>query len=213
MKAKSPSVQRETMSGFYAWQSRIYDATRWAFLFGRDTALEGLQLRPGMTVVEIGSGTGHNLAAIVKRVGEGGKVLAIDCAQPMLARCAERIRKNNWNNVQLIDREYGFAPISEGSADAVLMSYSLSMIPDWERVIDCAAREMKTGARIAVVDFCLGDGAPAVAGFEWWMTRNHVQIKRPYIEKLSSTFHSLRCTVRKAYGGLWSYYLFVGERK
>ena len=201
------------MSGYYAWQSRIYDATRWAFLFGRNAALEGLQLRPGMTVVEIGSGTGHNLAAIVKRVGEGGKVLAVDCAQPMLARCAERIRRNSWNNVQLIDREYGFSPVSEASADAVLMSYSLSMIPDWERVVDCAARELKIGARIAVVDFCLGEGAPAVLGFEWWMTRNHVQIKRPYIEKLSSVFHPLRCMVRKAYGGLWCYYLFLGERK
>jgi SAM-dependent methyltransferase len=201
------------MSGYYAWQSRIYDATRWAFLFGRNALLEGLQLRPGMTVVEIGSGTGHNLGAIVNRVGESGKVLAVDCAQPMLARCAERIRKNGWRNVELIDREYGFAPVAEASADAVFLSYSLSMIPDWERVIDCAARELKAGARIAVVDFCLGNGATAVAGFEWWMTRNHVHIKRPYIEKLTSTFHPLNCVVRKAYGGLWSYYLFLGERK
>jgi S-adenosylmethionine-diacylgycerolhomoserine-N-methlytransferase len=48
------------MSGYYAWQSRIYDATRWAFLFGRDALLDDLQLKPGNTVVEVGCGTGRN---------------------------------------------------------------------------------------------------------------------------------------------------------
>ena len=120
--ASSPSVQRETMSGYYAWQSRIYDATRWAFLFGRNAVLDTLQLKPGGTVVEIGCGTGHNLEGIVNRVGPSGKILAVDCARPMLARCAERIRKKRWENVRLIDREYGVAPIVEGGADAVLMS-------------------------------------------------------------------------------------------
>jgi S-adenosylmethionine-diacylgycerolhomoserine-N-methlytransferase len=201
------------MSGYYAWQSRIYDATRWAFLFGRDALLDDLQLKPGNTVVEVGCGTGRNLEGVLKRVGDGGEVFAVDCAKPMLERCGERIRKKGWSNVRLIDREYGPAPVTEGMADIVLMSYSLSMIPDWESVIDCAVRELKATGRIGVVDFRLGNGATAVAGFEQWMTRNHVSIRRPYIEKLSSTFHPLHCVTRKAFGGLWSYYEFVGERR
>lgn len=213
VRANSPSVQRETMSGYYAWQSRIYDATRWAFLFGREAALDQLRLKGGDTVLEVGSGTGHNLEGIAKRVGPGGAIFAVDCARPMLARCAERIRKNGWNNVQLIDREYGETPVTDGKADALLMSYSLSMIPNWEDVIRCAARDLKPGGRISVVDFCLGEGATAIAGFETWMTRNHVHIKRPYVEKLSSVFQPVRCDIRKAFGGLWSYFLFAGERR
>jgi len=200
------------MSGYYAWQSRIYDATRWAFLFGRDRVLDDLQLKPGDRVVEIGCGTGRNLEGILNRVGAGGEVLAIDCAKPMLEQCAKRIRKRGWSNVQLIDREYGSTPVTDGAAEVVLMSYSLSMIPDWERVVNCAAGELKAGGRIGVVDFCLGNGATAIAGFEQWMLRNHVEINRPYIEKLSSTFHPLLCATRKAFGGLWSYYEFVGQR-
>jgi S-adenosylmethionine-diacylgycerolhomoserine-N-methlytransferase len=212
VKANSPA-QRETMSGYYAWQSRIYDVTRWAFLFGRTALLEQLQLKPGSTVIEVGCGTGHNLEGIVKRVGSRGEIIGVDCARPMLARCANRVRKKQWQNVRLVDREYGFAPVAENSADAVLMSYSLSMIPDWEKVIECASRELSAAGRIGVVDFCLGNGATAIAGFEQWMTRNHVAVRRPYVEKLSSVFRPLRCETRKAFGGLWSYFLFVGERR
>jgi S-adenosylmethionine-diacylgycerolhomoserine-N-methlytransferase len=201
------------MSGYYAWQSRIYDATRWAFLFGRDALLEDLRLKPGDTVVEIGCGTGRNIEGVLKRVGTGGEVFAVDCATPMLERCAHRIRRKGWTNVRLIDREYGTSPVTESSADIVLMSYSLSMIPDWTRVLDCATRELRAGGRIGVVDFRLGNGATAITGFERWMTRNHVSINRPYIEKLSTVFHPLLSVTRKAFGGLWSYYEFVGERR
>jgi S-adenosylmethionine-diacylgycerolhomoserine-N-methlytransferase len=201
------------MSGYYAWQSRIYDATRWAFLFGRDAILEELQLKPGETVVEIGCGTGHNLPGILKRAGEQGEVFAVDCAQPMLERCADRIRRNGWNNVRLVDREYGAVPVTGGKADAVLLSYSLSMVPDWERVIHCAFQELKVGGRIGVVDFCLENRSLLSTAFDWWMTRNHVTVDRPYLQKLSSTFQPARRSIRRAFGGLWPYYLFVGERR
>ena len=95
------------MSAYYAWQSRIYDATRWAFLFGRETILDDLQLKPAEVVVEVGCGTGHNLEDILKRVGERGEVFAVDCAEPMLAQCARRIRRKGWKNVRLVDGSTG----------------------------------------------------------------------------------------------------------
>ena len=200
------------MSNYYAWQSRIYDATRWAFLFGRDTVLDDLQLKPAEVVVEVGCGTGHNLENILKRVGERGVVFAVDCAEPMLAQCARRIRRKGWGNVRLVDREYGKAPVTGGTADVVLMSYSLSMMADWERVVDCALRELKVGGRIGVVDFCLENRSAVSTSFENWMTRNHVSIDRPYIKKLSSVFRPERSVTRKAFGGLWSYFEFIGQR-
>src|SRR5262245_5775143 len=56
----SVSAHGNAMSRYYAWHSRIYDATRWAFLFGRDAILDDLGLEAGQTVVEIGCGTGRN---------------------------------------------------------------------------------------------------------------------------------------------------------
>jgi S-adenosylmethionine-diacylgycerolhomoserine-N-methlytransferase len=208
----SPSVHREIMSGYYAWQSRIYDATRWTFLFGRDAILDRLQLNAGDTVVEVGCGTGRNLQGILKRIGTRGEVFAVDCAAPMLARCTERLRKERWNNVHLVDREYGSRTVTGGTADVVLMSYSLSMIPPWESVIECARQELRPGGKIGVVDFCVEGRSVVSRNFDRWMTRNHVAVGRPYVRKLSSLFRPLHCSTRKAFGGLWSYYSFVGER-
>ncbi len=148
-------AHRVAMSRYYAWHSRIYDATRWAFLFDRDAILRDLHLQQGQTVVEVGCGTGRNLEGVARRVGPGGEIIAVDCARPMLDRCSERMRKKGFTNVRLIDREYGYAPVTGGSADVVLMSYSLSMIPAWDTALKCAFRELRPGGRIGVVDFCL----------------------------------------------------------
>jgi S-adenosylmethionine-diacylgycerolhomoserine-N-methlytransferase len=203
--------QRDVMSRYYAWHSRIYDTTRWAFLFDRDALLEDLRLSSGQTVVEIGCGTGRNLEGIVRRVGPEGKVFAVDCAASMVARSQDRIRKRKLSNVWIVDSEYGRAPVT-ARADVVLLSYSLSMIPTWEAVLNCALRELKPGGRIGVVDFCMDARNPVATAFARWMASNHVILDRSYREKLSSLFRPLQCITRKAFGGLWSYYRFVGER-
>jgi len=200
------------MSRYYAWHSRIYDATRWAFLFDRDAILDDLKLAPGQRVVEIGCGTGRNLEKIIRRVGAQGEALGVDCAAPMIARSACRIQKLGFTNVRLLDTEYGRTPVAPGRADAVLMSYSLSMIPAWEAALECAYRELKPGGRIGVVDFCMEERTAATKGFSQWMATNHVMLDRRYRETLSSVFRPLQCITRKAFGGLWYYYRFVGER-
>lgn len=200
------------MSAYYEWHSRIYDCTRWAFLFDRAAILEDLHLKAGETVIEVGCGTGHNLDAILNRVGPQGEVLAVDCSAPMIKRCRKRIRDNDWTNVRLIDREYGSVPISSGQADAVVMSYSLSMIPYWEEALEGALRDLRPGGRIGVLDFYLENRTAITMGFSEWMARNHVMLDRPYLENLSSVFRPIRCVTRKAFGGLWSFYRFVGKR-
>ena len=199
------------MSNYYSRQARIYDATRWAFLYDRDTLLADLQLKEGETVVEVGCGTGRNLGGIVQRVGPRGKVLAVDCAEPMIARCAARVKRNGWKNVRLVAGEYGATPVTGGQADVVIMSYSLSMIPEWTRALECAFRDLRPGGRIGVLDFCLTSRTSAAMGFARWMAMNHVTLDRPYVETLSSMFRPVRCVTRTAFGVLWWFYRFTGQ--
>src|SRR6516162_7350116 len=107
-------THRERMSRYYGFQSNIYDATRWMFLYGRSQIIDDVIIRPGDTVIEIGCGTGHNFAPILKRITASGKLIAVDCSAPMLKHAAARARKHGWKNIQLVDEEYGRAPINEG---------------------------------------------------------------------------------------------------
>src|SRR5262245_58037106 len=100
------------MSNDDAAQASFYDATRSIFLYGRKTLIEQIDIRPGDRVLEVGCGTGKNFAAIQRRLSGSGEIIGIDSSTPMLEKAAQRIRKNRWKNVQLLDLEYGLEPVT-----------------------------------------------------------------------------------------------------
>ena len=206
---KGPS-HRQTMTRYYTTQSRFYDATRWIFLYGRQRLVEQLDIQPGERVLEIGCGTGANFDAIESRLRNSGELIGIDCSAPMLRKANERVQRKGWTNVRLVDLEYGKESITRGKADVVMFSYSLSMISDWRMALACGHSELWAGGRIGVVDFCKRSNSSK--WFTEWLAINHVQADRPYEETLQRLFDEkthLRCD---AWAGLWSFYLFVGER-
>src|SRR5215831_8617605 len=129
---RKTTSHRQKMTNYYHLQSQFYDATRWAFLYGRKRIVEELKIRPGERVVEIGCGTGSNFEAIQTALQNSGELIGVDCSAPMLGKAADRVRRHGWKNVRLLDLEYGPEPVTGGTADVVLFSYSLSMIEDWE---------------------------------------------------------------------------------
>ncbi len=151
-------THRETMSRYYRFQSIIYDITRWTFLFGRTLLIRESLIQPGFTVLEIGCGTGRNFNPIQTRLQGRGRLIGVDCSEPMLSRAKARVARARWSNVRLVSCEYGSEPIQRGEADVVVFSYSLSMMPNWQQVLRCAKAELKPGGRIGVVDFCIDHG-------------------------------------------------------
>jgi S-adenosylmethionine-diacylgycerolhomoserine-N-methlytransferase len=205
------SDHRHTMTAYYRIHSHFYDATRWAFLYGRRRLVEKLEIVPGERVIEIGCGTGANFAAIQSKLGNTGELIAIDCSAPMLRKAAERVRKNGWTNVRLLDLEYGKETVTRGKADAILFSYSLSMIADWELALACAHSELWPGGRIGVLDFCKSTNSSDL--FAQWLALNHVQANRPYQQKLRHLFNEYAHTRYDAWAGLWAFYLYVGSKR
>lgn len=201
---------RTLMTRYYKMHSLIYDATRWTFLYGRDRLTESLLIQPGECVVEIGCGTGKNFEAIQRGLCGTGELIGIDCSAPMLKKAEQRVKKNGWNNVRLLDHEYGRQTVTRGEADVVLFSYSLSMIPNWELALASAHAELRPGGRIGVVDFCK---EPSGSGkFSDWLALNHVTTDRPYELRLQERFHKKTHLRHNVWAGLWSFYLFIGER-
>lgn len=205
------SSHRETMTNYYKLQSHFYDSTRWAFLYGRKRLVEALDIRQGDRVVEIGCGTGANFRAVQNCLQNSGELIGIDCSAPMLRKAEQRARQNGWTNVQLLDMEYGRESVTQGRADVVLFSYSLSMIEDWRAAISCAQSELRPGGYAGVLDFCKTENS--TAWFTRWLAMNHVAADRPCTQELHRLFGKRTYSQYNAWSGLWSFYLFVGVRR
>jgi S-adenosylmethionine-diacylgycerolhomoserine-N-methlytransferase len=193
----------EPLTSFYGWQAGLYDWTRPLILFGRREARRRLEARPGMQVLDVGCGTGHNLAPLLRA---GARVAAIDCSPAMLERARRRVDGHGMHSRVAFDsRPYGSHTDYRGEADRILFSYSLTMIPPYEKVVSGARRDLRPGGRIVVVDF-LDSWLPPVRA---WLSGCHVALGRRRLSALRQLFPEHRLEIRRA--GLWSYFLFVGE--
>ena len=191
------------LARFYGLHAAIYDWTRPWLLRGRAEAVRELALRPGDRVLDVGCGTGWSLPRLA---ATGARVVGIEPARPMRERALVRLESPGLSGcVELDPRPYGSHADYAGAIDAVLFSYSLSMIPPFERVLERAQADLRPGGRIAVVDFVDARG-PVSLG----LRRSHVQLGPARLEALCRLFRPRRAEVRSL--GLWSYVLFTGER-
>lgn len=188
---------------FYAWHSLIYDWTRPLILFGRVPLLDGLEIRVGDRVLDVGCGTGWALPCLARR---GAHVVGVECARAMLARARQRaVRlRDAGRQVTFDERPYGSHDAYRGAADAIVFSYSLSMMPPFEPVLASARSDLRRGGSIAVVDFL--EAANATVGR--WLSANHVALGDARLRRLMDLFPQHGVSVRRA--PLWTYYLFWG---
>ena len=152
-----PNDAATLMNRMYRRQRHIYDATRRYYLLGRDDLIDGLDLKPGETVLEIGCGTGRNLIETARRY-PAARCRGIDISTEMLTSAIAAIDRHG-----LTDRirvAHGdatrFAPdmlFGQARFERVMISYSLSMIPQWHDVLERAIRCLRPGGRLHVVDF------------------------------------------------------------
>jgi S-adenosylmethionine-diacylgycerolhomoserine-N-methlytransferase len=147
----------ELMNRTYRYQRHIYDFTRQYFLLGRDRLIDGLTPRDGDAVLEVGCGTGRNLAVAAARY-PAAHLYGIDVSTEMLASAGATIaRAGLAPRVRLAHADAtSFDPqplFGIARFDRVFVSYSLSMIPQWEAVIDHALAILGAGGELHIVDF------------------------------------------------------------
>jgi S-adenosylmethionine-diacylgycerolhomoserine-N-methlytransferase len=204
-----PTAPDRALERYYRWHARLYDATRWSFLFGRTDLVERVAgLRTPATVLEIGCGTGRNLARLARRFPQA-RLTGLDLSADMLAR-ARRGLESFGDRVELAHQAYTRSLYDEPRFDLIVLSYCLSMInPGWARVIASARQDLRPRGLIAVVDFH-DSNRPA---FRRWMEVNHVRMEGHLLPELRARFQPLDSAVHRAYGGLWRYFHFVGARE
>ncbi len=194
------------MQRMYSRHGAIYDATRWMTLLGRRRVIEEFALNPGDRILEVGCGTGRNLPPLCRKVGPRGEVVGLDCAPAMLQRARKRMRGHA--NVDLVEGEYGMPGVVEGPFDAIVFSYSLSMIANFEHVLERALRDLRPGGRIAVVDFLDSCLAPVHRLIESYP----VTLGPARRKTLRRLFTEGSDASRRGFLGLWRYYSWIGSR-
>jgi len=194
---------------YYRWHAPVYDLTRWTFLFGRDDILHQLVGDvSAKRVLEVGCGTGRNLVELA-RLFPAARLTGLDLSSAMLERAEQRTAQFA-SRVNLLQGRYDGPVYSAPTFDLVLFSYSLTMFnPGFDLAIDSAARDLVHGGRIAVVDF---HDSPSTL-FERWVAVNHVCAKGQLRPLLQERFMPLHDEVRPAYGGVWRYLMFLGQKR
>ncbi|HKR02849.1 MAG TPA: methyltransferase domain-containing protein [Pyrinomonadaceae bacterium] len=134
--------------------ARFFVFFEWLFLLPpgiRGRAVRRLELKPGDHVLEIGCGTGRNLAALAQAVGTEGQVYGVDLSEGMLNEARHLRARAGWRNVALkcADAARYAAPVA---VDGVLFSLSYAVMPHHKRVLEHTWSQLRPGGRLVIMD-------------------------------------------------------------
>ena len=187
---RSKEAARASYNRMSRWYDMIAGSTEKKY---RDWGLEKLSAQPGETILEIGFGTGHCLAALANAVGSTGRVIGLDISDGMLAIARERLQAEGLSarvNLHLGDAA-NLSFIEANSLDGVFMSFTLELLdnPEIPRVLQECYRILKTGGRLAVVS----------------MTKtNPASCRCACTNGFTSTCLTMQIAARSSPGGRWS---------
>jgi S-adenosylmethionine-diacylgycerolhomoserine-N-methlytransferase len=179
----------EQMDSIYHTQRHFYDFTRKYYLLGRDRMIAALRPPPKGTILEIGCGTGRNLIAAA-RAWPQARLYGLDISRAMLETAQRSVDRADLRRVMLVQGDAtGFdAYKSFGLAafDRIFFSYTLSMIPGWERAVEAAIDALGPGGAIHIVDFGQQEQLP-----NWWRRLLFVWLARFSVEPRAELYPQL----------------------
>lgn len=210
-------LSRDETRQLYRRTAKFYDLALLLFRLSgvrrlRRRAVDGLKLRRGDTVVDMGCGTGLNFGLLVDAVGEDGRVIGVDLTDAMLQKAESRIRNSGWKNVELAEADLAEYALPTG-LNAAIATFALEMVPEYDSVIRSAASALPAGGRIALLGLKHPESWPD------WLVDIGVFLNKPF--GVSRDYAAIRpwesvdkqfagTSFEEFYGG--AAYLCIGEK-
>ncbi|MEO5559243.1 MAG: class I SAM-dependent methyltransferase [Dokdonella sp.] len=215
----------QALGAFYGAQSAHYDRFRERLLQGRAELIGSLDLPPQARVVELGGGTGRNAEFFGERLTQIESITLVDLCAPLLAQARERaLRIPQMCTVEADATTWQ----PDEPADAVILSYALTMIPDWRAAIANAIAMLKPGGLLGVVDFHVSQASQGMANgvrlgaltrrfWPAWFAHDGVRLSAdhlPMLRRLLSDHAVVEASAPVPYlpFGRVPYYRFVGRK-
>ncbi|MGF7004814.1 class I SAM-dependent methyltransferase [Aminobacter sp. BE322] len=182
------SAHSGLMDRVYRHQRHIYDLTRKYYLLGRDRMIAELDPPAGGTVLELGCGTGRNLILAARRFPDA-HCYGLDISAEMLATARASIARAGLSDrITLAQADAtafdAKALFGRSGFDRVFVSYSLSMIPGWERAV-AAALNAADGS-LHIVDFGQQERLPGWFRtlLRGWLAKFHVSPRETLLSEV-----------------------------
>lgn len=121
---------------------------------------EFAQIRPGDTVIDLGSGAGNDCFIARAQTGEKGKVIGIDFTEAMIAKARANAEKLGYNNVEFRQGDIEKMPVTANTADVIVSNCVLNLVPNKKNVIQEISRVLKPRGHFSISDIVLEGELP-----------------------------------------------------